>query len=104
MGKNVVISGIDNSSSVHSDNKKKYILVLGEGPTQGLDNTTTTAEAKYSINFSRSQRKFCLCLHYNESHSFLFVNATKIYKFKAKDSEIKPYPLCLGNISRFYSQ
>ena len=38
-------------------------------------------------------------LHYNGSNSFLFVNATKIYQFKAKDSEIKKYPLCLGNIS-----
>ena len=37
-----------------------------------------------------------LSLHYNGSNSFLFVNATKIYQFKAKDSEIKPYPLCLG--------
>ena len=23
-----------------------------------------------------------------------------MYKFKAKDSETKPYPLCLGNISK----
>ena len=30
---------------------------------------------------------------------FLFVNTTKIYQFKPKDSEIKKYPLCLGNIS-----
>ena len=30
-----VIFGVDNSSCVHIDNKKKYILVLGEGPTQG---------------------------------------------------------------------
>ena len=34
-----------NSSSVHIGNKKKYILVLGNGPTQGLDDTTITAEA-----------------------------------------------------------
>ena len=30
----------------------------------------------------------------------LFINATKIYQFKAKDSEIKRYPLCLGIISK----
>ena len=53
------------SSSVHINNKEKDILILGFGPTQGLDNTTLTAEAQYSINFSRSQRKFCLCLHYD---------------------------------------
>ena len=39
------------SSSVHIDNKKKDILILGKGPTQGLDDTTITAEAQYSINF-----------------------------------------------------
>ena len=46
------------SSSVHIDNKKKYILILGKGPMQGLDDTTLKAEAEYSINFSRSNRKF----------------------------------------------
>ena len=50
------------SSSVHIDNKYKNIIVLGKGPTQGLDNTTLTAEAKYFHNFSRSQRKFCKSL------------------------------------------
>ena len=91
------------TSSVHIDNKKKDILILGIGPTQGLDDTRLSAEAQYSINFSRSNRKFCLSLHYNGSNSFLFVNATKIYQFKAKDSEIKKYPLCLGNISGDFS-
>ena len=28
------------NSSVHIDNKNKDILILGEGPTLGLDNTT----------------------------------------------------------------
>ena len=42
---------------MHVDNKKKDILVLGEGPTQGLDGITITAETKFCINFSRSQRK-----------------------------------------------
>ena len=37
------------SSSVHDDNKGKDILILGEGPTQRLDDTTLTAEAKYPI-------------------------------------------------------
>ena len=46
-GKNVTIFGVDNSSSVHVDNNKN-ILVLGEVPTQRLDNTAKTAEKKYS--------------------------------------------------------
>ena len=44
-----------------------------------------------------------LNLHYNGSSSFLFVNATKIYQFKSKDSEIKKYFLCLGNISKDFT-
>ena len=41
--KNVIIFGADVSSSVHVDNKKKDILILGEGPTQELDDTALTA-------------------------------------------------------------
>ena len=87
------------SSSVDIDNKKKDMLILGLGPNQGsgLDDTTITAEAQYSINFARSNRKFCLSLHYNGNING-FINATKIYQFKAKDSVIKKYRLCLGNI------
>ena len=89
---------------MHVDNKGKDILILGIGPTQGLDDTTLTAEAQYSINFSISNRKFCLIMHYNGRSSFLFLNATKIYQFKAKDSKIKKiYPLYLGNISGDFS-
>ena len=57
MGKNVIIFGVHKSSSVHIDNKKKDILILGMGPRQGLDDTTLTAEAQYSTNFSRSNKK-----------------------------------------------
>ena len=39
-------------------------------------------------------------MHYNEANSYLFVNGTEIYKFKAKDSEIAATPLYLGNISK----
>ena len=33
------------SSSVNIENKRKDILILGERPTQGLDDSTLTAEA-----------------------------------------------------------
>ena len=91
------------SSALHIHNEKKDILILGKRPTQRLDNTTLTAEAQYSIIFSRSNRKFCLSLYYNGSKCILFVNATKIYQFKAKDSKIKKYPLCFQNISGDFS-
>ena len=51
MGKNFIIFGVDMSISVHIDNKNKDILILGDGPTQRLDDTTLTAEAIYPINF-----------------------------------------------------
>ena len=101
-GENVVIFGVDNSSSIHIDNKKKDILILGVGPTQGLENTLTP-EKMYSINFAVKKKKFCLILHYNGPNSYLFVNCTEIYKFKAKDSEILVGTICLGNISKYWS-
>ena len=52
----------------------------------------------YSVNFTVTKNKFC-----NGVNSFLFVNGTEIYKFKAKDSEIVATPLCLGNISKDWS-
>ena len=54
----------------------------------------------YSINFIEKNKKFCLSLHCNGANSYLFVNGTKVYKFKAKDSEIAASPLCLGNIPK----
>ena len=80
--------------------KKKDILILGEGLTQGLDDTALTAEKKYSMNFTKTRNIFCLSLHYNGANSYLFVNGTEIHKFKAKDSEINAIPLCLGNVSK----
>ena len=83
--------------------EKKDILVLGKGPTQRLEHKLS-AEKLYSINFTKKNTKFCLNLHYNRANSYLFVNGTEIIKFKAKDSEILAYSLCLGNISKDWSQ
>ena len=57
----------------------------------------------YSINFTITKKKFCLSLHYNGANSYLFVNGTEIYKFKAKDSEILVGPVRLGNLSKDWS-
>ena len=91
------------SSSVHANNKTKNILVLGKDFIQGLDNTTIYVEKLYSINFTKTNTKFCLSLHYNGANSYLFVNGTEIHKSKAKDSEIETTSLCLGNISKDFS-
>ena len=71
-GQNVLIFGADMSSSAHIYNRKKDILVLGKGPTQGLEHTLT-AEKMYSINFAVAKKKFCLSLHYNGANSYLFM-------------------------------
>ena len=95
------MSGVDLSSSMHIDNKKKYLLIIVKGLTQGLDD-----KAQYSVNVSRSNRS----LHCNGSNSFFSCNARKMYQLsnhkiqvkkyiKAKDSEIRKYHLCLGNNS-----
>ena len=38
-GQNIIIFGVDMSSSTKIDNRKKDILILGKGPTQGLEHT-----------------------------------------------------------------
>ena len=91
-GCNVIISNVDMNSSVHVDNEKKDILILGEDLTQRLDNAKHTAEKKYSFNFTVTKNKFCLSLDCNEVSSYLFVYGTEIIKFKAKDSEIVATP------------
>ena len=80
------------SSSVHIDNNGKDTLILGEGPSQGLDDTTLTAKAIYSITFTQPNKTFSFNLRYNGSKSFLFANATKInqlYKAKSKNTQSK---------------
>ena len=72
MAKNVIIFGVYMSSSLHIDNRKKEVLILGKGRNQVLDHTAFTAEAQFSINFSRSNRKLCLSLQYNRSN-ILFI-------------------------------
>ena len=62
MGKNVIMFGVDTSSSVHIDNKGKDILILGEEPTQELHDTTLTAEGIYPLNFTQPNKRFVLSL------------------------------------------
>ena len=54
------------------------------------------------IDFAKHNKKFSLSLHYNGVNSNLFLNGTKIHKFKAEDSEINAILLCLRNISKYF--
>ena len=96
-GRNVIVSGVDMSSSTKIDNRKKYIIILGKGAIQALEHTMN-AEQIYSISSKEQNKKFCLSLLYNGANRYLFVNGTEIHKCKAQDSEIVATPLCLGNL------
>lgn len=77
------IFGEDNSSSRNAANRKKEILVFGEDPADGLDGTTITAEAEFSISITKSRKSICVSLHYNANNSFLHANGVNISHFKA---------------------
>ena len=96
-GRNVIVLGVDMSSSTKIDNRKTYIIILGKGATQGLEHTMS-AEQIYSISSKEHNKKFYLSFLYNGANRYLFVNGTEIHKFKAQDSEIVATPLCLGNL------
>ena len=102
-GKNVIILGADLSSYDHAINRVNNILVLGKDFIQGINNPTIYAEKNYSTNFTATNKKFCLSLHYNGDSSYLFVNSKEIINFKAKDSQTVPISLCLGNVSKDFS-
>ena len=72
------------SAYIDNKNKSKDILILGEGPTHRLDDTTLTAEAKYSVNFTRPRKRFAIKLNYYRSKSFLFVMLQKHINSKRK--------------------
>ena len=67
-GCNVIMFGVVMSSFSHIDDKKKDILILGNGPTQGLSHTMTAEKLNW-INFTKNNIKLCLCLHYNGANS-----------------------------------
>ena len=60
-GSNILSFGADMSSSTHKDNKKKDILVLGKGLTQGLKHRLT-AKKIYLIKFTVKKKKKLLKL------------------------------------------
>ena len=67
-----------------------------------INDTTIYAEKMYSPNFAAHNKIFCLSLHYNGDSSYLFVNGKEVTKFKAKNSELIKYPMCLGGLPKDY--
>ena len=75
--RNVIIFGVNNSSSSHSDNRKNNFLILNEGETYGINGKFGSPEKNFSINVTKANTKFYLSLHYNADKSYLFVYGKK---------------------------
>ena len=97
--KNVIIFGVDMSSSVLATNRANNIYVMGKDFIQGINHTTIYVETLFHNNFTEFGVKFVLSLHYNGDNSYLFANGRQELKFKAKDDQIINEKLCLGNLS-----
>ena len=98
-GRNVLMFGVDMSFSVHATNKANHIYVMGDGFTQGINDTTLYVEKKYFRNFTEPNAKFVLSLHYNGDESYLFVNGRQELKFKCKTDHLVKEKLCIGSLS-----
>ena len=97
--KNVIIFGVNTSSSIHATNRANNIYVMGKELIQGTNGTTIYAEKLFHNNFTEFGVKFVLSLHYNGDNSYLSANGRQELKFKVKDDQIINEKLCSGNLS-----
>ena len=100
--RNVIIFGVNISSSSHADSHENNFVVLGEGPNFRVNGRFGSPEKKFSINFSEANTKFCWSVHYNGDNSYVFVNGKEIFRFKASNKTCN-FQFCLGNISNGFS-
>ena len=98
-GRNVLIFGADMSFSIHATNRANHIYLMGDGLTQGINDTTIYAEKIYFRNFTEPDVRFVLSLHYNSDDSYLFVNGRQELMFKSKTDQLVTEELCIGNLS-----
>ena len=87
------------SFSINATNRANHIYVVGDGVTQGIQDTTLYVEKKYFRNFSEPNVKFVLSFHCNDDDSYLFVNGRQELKFKCKTDQLVKEKLCIGNLS-----
>ena len=90
-----MIFGIDNSSSIHTDNCRNDFFVLGEEKTEYINDSVGTVETKFIIKFTKANAKFFF--------SYLHVNKTSISKFKAPDN-IPSNEFCLKDVSKDFTK
>ena len=98
-GRNVLIFGVDMSFSAHATNRANHIYLMGDGLTQGINDTTLYVEKNYWRNFKDPGKKIIISLHYNGDESYFFVNGRQELKFKAKTNQLVKEKLCIGNLS-----
>ena len=98
-GRSVLIFGVDMSFSAHATNRANHIYLMGDGLTQGTNDTTLYVEKNYWRNFTDLGKKFIISLHYNGNESYFFVNGRQELKFKAKTDQLVKEKLCIGNLS-----
>ena len=98
-GRNVSIFGVDMSFSAHATNRTNHISLMGDGLTQGINDTTLYVEKNYWRNFTDPGKKFIISLHYNGDESYFFVNGRQELRFKAKTDQLVKGKLCIGNLS-----
>ena len=60
----LIFFSIGNSSWSDTDDCKNIVLVLGEEPTDDVNERVGVAEKKYSINFSKEKKKICFVLQW----------------------------------------
>ena len=101
--KNLIIFSCDLSSSVHENNRANSVLTLAPNIVQKINDTTLYAENILKTICTVTNKTFVLSLHYNDDKCYLFVSGIEQTKSKAKDSEINPYQLSLGNSSEDFS-
>ena len=102
---NVIIFGTDGNLSSRVGNKAtKNLMVIGKGLMQKNNNKQTVyPDCPLINNFTQTNKKFVLSIHYYQPFGKLFVNGKKQSDFPCLKSEIKPYKMCLGNISKYFS-
>ena len=98
-GRNVLIFGVDMSFSAHATNRANHIYLMGDGLTQGINDTTLYVEKNYWRNFTDPGKKCIISLQYNDDKSYFFVNGRQELKFKAKKDQLVKEKLCIGNLS-----
>ena len=94
--RNVIIFGFDNSPLSHTDIRKSNLLILGEGPTYGINGSFSSPEKIFSISFSKARTNFCLSLII----VICLLMEKNAFKFRADNRNVNfPTQFRLGSIT-----